>query len=300
MIKELVKIDGTTNILEPIVCCIGYFDGIHLGHRQLTSKAIEIAKIKGIKSCFITFLRDPVDFIRHQKTKHIQLLDEKDLMAEELGFDYFFVLDFDERMMNLSIEDFHNRVLNTYNIDTLICGTDYHYGFKGAGDYKTLACNKFEVIAIDLYKDHDEKISTTRIKKTLDVGDIKTVNALLGYNYKLLGKVVEGKKIGRTINFPTANLHINDEKYLPKVGVYNGYFPYDGKKYKCIINIGHATIKDDPTFIEVHISGFNKDIYGENVIVEFHDFIRDKLTFKDRFELQDQLAKDIKTLDTYE
>lgn len=282
---------------EPIVACIGYFDGLHMGHQKLINKTIEYANINHLKSCLITFNPDPNDVLKNIKHQHLQSFNNRLEMIAEFNLDYCIILNFTNEMAKLNHEHFYSKVLSYLNIRHLICGFDFRYGYKGLGNFETLKtyiCDDFSVEKIDSVNYLQSKISTSRIKDALNNGDIILVNSMLGYRYFIDGIVEKGKQIGRLIDFPTANINIDDEVYLLREGVYIGEVLYKDIYYKCMINIGYnpTVANDNPKTIEVHILNFEKDIYGEKLRVFFDNKIRDEIKFTSLNELNNQLKKD--------
>lgn len=283
---------------EPISACIGYFDGLHKGHQALVNKAKEMALKTNSKSCLITFFPDPKDVITKTKHKHIQNFYQRLKIMETLGLDYCIVCDFSENLCKLSKEEFFDKFLNVLNLKCLVCGFDFHYAYKGSGDYHSLieaSKGKFDVEVIDSVNYLDEKISSTRVREAILNGDIELVNELLGYDYFLNGVVVHGKAIGHKIGFPTANLLIDQETLILKEGVYIGYTKVDNIYYKSMVNIGrNQTIAlNNQRTIEAHIVDYNGNLYGKEIIMYFNHKIRDGKKFDSLEELKNQLTIDI-------
>ncbi len=283
---------------ENRVACIGYFDGIHLGHRSLIDKTIAIAKEKKCKSALITFSPDPWVIIKGMKDiEHLTSLEQRVSLAKSLGIDEVIVVDFTIEVCHLSSSHFVKEILKPLKLNALICGFDFHYGFKGEGNVQLLrkeAEALFEVFVIDSINRGNEKISTSRISNCLKAGDITQANELLGYPYFVEGNVIKGNQKGRTIGFPTANIQLSKEVLLPKVGVYKGRISFDDKIYVAMINLGH-----NPTFnyieqlsMEVHIPNFEDDLYGKVVKVTFLEFLREEIKFETIDQLIGQLEKD--------
>lgn len=283
---------------EKSVACIGFFDGVHLGHQALIDKTKERAKALGVSSMLITFNPDPWSVI-HQKSsvKHITPLKTKLEVLESYEIDEVVILKFDQNLSSLSPDDFVFKVLIALGIQELVVGEDFKFGFRGKGNVQFLKENYEFVLpthVIDLLLEHDTKIGSTTVTQTILNGKLDETSKLLGRDYRISGIVVDGAKQGRKIGFPTANLEIYDEFVIPKVGVYAGYTYVRGKKYKSIVNIGY-----NPTFntrekpsIETHILDFDKVIYGEVIHQEFTFRIRDELKFDTIDELIKQMESD--------
>lgn len=290
-VNKPIKID------RPIVACIGYFDGLHIGHQALINKTKEISKEKNLETALITFDPDPwVTLKGLDNVKHLTTMKQRINLAVHHGIRNIIILKFTKEMANLSFEDFSEKILGQCNIKNLVCGFDFKYGKNGEGNSLTLkASGLFDVTIIDSVNFNGEKISTTRIIECLNNGDIELANKLLGYNYEIQGKIIKGNQKGSKIGFPTANIQSETEYYLPKNGVYACYLKVLNKKYKAMVNIGH-----NPTFnfvknisIEAHIIDFNHDIYGCNVSLEFVKFLRDEKKFNNIDNLILQLEQDL-------
>ena len=288
---------------EEITACIGYFDGLHLGHQKLINNVLELAEKTHTKTALITFSPDPWVVLKHlEDIPHITPMKHRIEIGEEMGLDYWIILHFDRELAHLSIEDFHKRVLNCLHLKTLVCGFDYHYGNKGAGDVQSLKKqDRFQVEVIDEVSSEDKKISSTRIEELLTSGNIEKANIFLGRPYEIRGTIRRGRSQGKKHGFPTANLEMSDH-YLPLGGgVYIGEVYVKGKWHQAMINIGH-----NPTYnfqkeisIEAHILNFDEDIYGEQVRYRFLSFIREECKFSDADVLYKQLDKDLRTTMNY-
>lgn len=283
------------------VACIGFFDGVHLGHQALIKKTKERAKALNISSMLITFNPDPWAVL-HKKSnvKHITPLKTKLEVIESMNqIDEVVILKFDGNLSSLSPDDFVFKVLISLGIQELVVGEDFKFGFRGKGDVTFLKENYGNIITthvVDLLLENNSKIGSTIVTQTILNGKLTETSKLLGRDYRLSGIVIDGEKQGRKIGFPTANLEIYDEFVIPKVGVYAGYTIVRGKRYKSIVNIGY-----NPTFntrerpsIETHILDFDKVIYGEVIHQEFTFRIRDELKFETIDELIKQMESDEK------
>lgn len=187
MIKR-VEIKKNSKIkLEPNVSCIGFFDGVHLGHQALISKTVELANKLNVEPCLITFYPDPADIISNSNNKHINSLDRRIKLFEKFGIKKVVIIEFDKEVMSIPADLFIAKYLKKFNLKGLVCGFDFRYGYKGMGDYKSLKKDlkdTCQVYVVDEVKYYGLKISSTRIKKELEKGNINLVNKLLGYKYK--------------------------------------------------------------------------------------------------------------------
>ena len=290
-----VKLGEIRKQKNPVVACIGYFDGMHKGHQALVNATLEKAKELGVESGLITFDPDPWVTLREAKdVKHITPLQQRINIAVELGIKNIFILNFTKEMAALSPLDFI-KVLDSCNIKALICGFDYHYGQFGKGDIESLKRDAdFEVVVIDAVSDNEGKISSTRITNLIEEGEVHKAEELLGYAYRVEGYVVHGNAKGRTIGYPTANVSVPSEYLEPKGGVYACFALIDGKKYKAMVNIGH-----NPTFnytetmsLEAYILDFSGDLYDKRLKISFKYYLRPEKKFKYVGNLKMQLEQD--------
>jgi riboflavin kinase/FMN adenylyltransferase len=270
--------------VEPFAACIGYFDGFHVGHMALVNTTLEIARKKGVKSAVITFDPDPWVVIKHiENPIHLTTMNDRMEIAREKGIDYWIAITFDQHLAIQPHEVF-TEVLAKTPLVSLISGFDFTYGFKGQGDTTTLkqeSVGKFEVLEILPITDDGIKISTTRIGQLIDEGKIADANRILGRIYAISGIVVGGRHIGRKIGFPTANLSVDAEYRIPRIGVYAGRVEVEGIWHDAMISIGkNPTVTEEKSIsVEAHLFDFDRDIYKMTVKFEFHQFIRDETKF---------------------
>ena len=285
---------------EDVCACIGYFDGIHIGHQQLLSKCIDISKQKHTKACMITFDPDPfVIFHPELKNEHITPMEDRIHLAHAFGMDCVYKLEFTKEMASLSIDAFHE-LLNRLRVIHLVCGFDFKYAYKNTGNIETLKNQSFDMTVIDSINDDCMKISSSRIEPYIKEGKVYKASQLLGYIYSISGVVVHGFQRGsHLLNVPTANLLYNPEYVLPKVGVYAGYALVHNVMYKAMINVGkNPTFDNEELTIEGYILDFNQDIYDQNIRFFFYHFIREEMKFNSIDDLKNQLYKDIQTTKT--
>lgn len=284
--------------LPESVCAIGYFDGLHMGHQELIEQAKEDAKKLHVQCAVATFDPDPWKIIHPQANlEHLSDLDDKATLLSHAQVDVFYILDFTSDFAALSVEAFH-QVIEDLNIRELVCGYDYHYGAKGAGNVETLqTATGFETKVIGQVSKADEKISSTWIEKLIRQGNVQEANDLLGYIYSIKGIVVHGYERGRILGFPTANLSVGPESILPKNGVYAGYVQIREDLYPAMINVGYnPTFNNKEKTIEANILNFYEDIYDVPTRFFFVEQLRDEKKFNSLDELKAQLTKDQKSV----
>lgn len=290
-----------TKDLDPSVSAIGFFDGIHAGHRELIKETMQVAKSKSLKSSLITFSPSPASVLQNTDEHLLTTINERIDLAKEIGLDQLIILKFNSDLSHLSPEDFHEEIITKMNIKHLVCGEDFRYGFKGAGSVATLKNNDFDLSIISDIKTEGSRISSTLIKEALSKGDLEAVTSYLTRPYAIDGYVKHGRKLGRTIGFPTVNLSYPKTKILPDDGIYIGITKVRGKNYVSTINVGHNptvnTVIDKS--LESFIHDFDEDIYNEKVTFKFIKKIRDELKFDNVQALIDQMHKDIQKSEDY-
>lgn len=288
------------NIVDELVLTIGEFDGLHLGHLKIFNEVNKIKKNNNLKSAIMSFDSHP-DLLL-SKVKEITYLTptkKKEELLEKLGFDYFIILEFNYELASTSHEIFASQLLKCLNVSHLVTGPDFRYGYRGLGNVETLSSDfNTKITVCSEYTYNNCKLGTMSLKEMLKDGNVEEVNKLLFTNYQIEGKVIEGNKIGRTYNFPTANILLNDNYYIPRIGVYEVNVFYNDYKYHGICNIGH-----NPTFnyqqnisIEVHLFNFNGDLYNKNLKIEFIRFIRPEVKFLNMIQFIEQLKSDVKAV----
>lgn len=295
--KEIhISLEHAPIINEPIHACIGYFDGIHIGHQQLIQTVVQKAKIDGGAAALITFDPDPwviIKGIRH--IEHLTSMKQRKQLAEQMGVEYWIILDFTEEMAALSVAEFHEKILFPLPLSTLVCGYDFHYAHFGKGNAETLrAQDHFQVQVIEQVQNEAQKISSTRIEHCIKDGNILKANELLSRPYTMEGIVIHGLKNGRKMGYPTVNLQCDTAYVLPKEGVYVGYMKYEGSYYQAMINVGsNPTIKEsDGQRIEAHVFHFHEMIYDQPVAFLFLHYLRGDFKFNSLAELKKQLQQD--------
>ncbi|MCP1124722.1 bifunctional riboflavin kinase/FAD synthetase [Bacillus sp. 3103sda1] len=293
--------------IESTVMALGYFDGIHLGHQRVIHTAKKVAEERGFKSAVMTFHPHP-SVVLGKKEAHVEYitpLRSKEKVIASLGIDILYVVKFDEAFANLLPQQFVDDYIIGLNVQHVVAGFDYSYGRLGKGTMETLpfhARGEFTQTVIEKVEFQEEKVSSTLLRKHIRNGEMEQIPSILGRPYTVEGTVVHGDKRGRQIGFPTANIALNDEYLLPPVGVYAVRMKVNDEWHEGVCNIGYK-----PTFkesekqlsIEVHLFEFQRDIYDESVVVEWHMRIREEKKFNGINELVAQIAKDKKVAEDY-
>jgi len=286
---------------------IGTFDGVHFGHQKIIERLVFEAKKVKKKSVLLTFFPHPRMVL--QKDASIELLntiDERASLLEKTGLDYLIIHPFSKAFSRTSAFEFVRDILvNQLNISKLIIGYDHHFGKNREGNITQLTeyshLYDFNVEEIPAQDIDDVSVSSTKIRKALHLGNLRTANNYLGYNFMLCGTVVNGKKLGGKIGYPTANISVKERyKLIPKTGVYVVQTKIQNETVFGMMNIGNRpTVNGNHQTIEVHFFDFNKDLYGKKLTIELLYFLRDEKKFGSIDLLIHQLKKDEKTARDY-
>lgn len=277
---------------RPIVVCLGYFGCMHLGHLELLKAAKVRAEQFGADVALFTFENNHLRVLG-KDTKVLYTFSERTGIYERLGVDVTLAALFDNGFKNQTGNSFLSRVAE-YDVKAVVCGFDHRCGCdglssSGISDFFRDVC---PVDVIGQISADGEKVSTTLIRRLIGENDLERANKLLSENFFVEGKVCEGRKVGRTLGFPTANLETDGDKFLP-LGVYSAITDVGAEKYLSIVNIGST-----PTFsisrlaFEVHLLGFDGDLYGRTLKVSLKKFLRPICKFGDAKILREQLQKD--------
>lgn len=286
---------------DSFVATIGFFDGVHKGHRFLLNNLKAEAKRLGKKSLVISFEKHPKSVVSGAYTPQLLTSNsEKAELFECLGLDYCFFLPFDQNMANLSAHDFLKQIIvEQLGVHTLLIGYDNRFGKnreESIDDYIRYGIELgIHIIPVGSYLKDKTRISSTVIRSLLLNGEIEEANLMLNKPFQMQGKVIEGEKLGRQIGFPTANIELLEKfKIIPAKGVYAIKAHIDGKQYKGMLNIGNRpTVSSEAHLsIEAHILDFNESIYGKIIEIIFLKKIRDEIKFNSLDELIAQLKRD--------
>ena len=282
------------------IVTIGTFDGVHIGHQFILKKLIHSAREQKNESIVLTFFPHPRMVLQQDSSiKLLNTIDEKATLLEKFGLDYLIIQPFDETFSNMLAEDFVKNVLiDKLNIHKIIIGHDHRFGKNRIADINDLIDfgkkYNFEVEQISAQEINEIAVSSTKIRKALLDGNIKLANQYLGYSYFITGIVIKGKQIGRTIEFPTANIQITENyKLLPKNGVYVVSSKIDNVLHFGMMNIGkNPTLGDNEQSIEIHFFDINEDIYNKTLQISILEHIREEQKFNSLIELKSQLEND--------
>lgn len=277
---------------------LGSFDGLHSGHLSLVNKIIELANENKGRSIVYTFKNHPRTLIKGTTPPKLLMDNEsKEEILEALGVDLIYFEEFNEEYMKLTPEGFIKYLCEKFKVKGIVVGFNYRFGYKNIGNIEMLkelsTKYGYELYVMEPCNYENEVISSTRIRNELFNGNVDKAMKMLNRPYIIKGKVVHGKKLGRTIGFPTANLDYSKEILIPSKGVYYTNVEWQGKIYKGITSVGNnPTVNGNKLTIETYILDFNNDLYGHNIKVYFIKKIRDEKKFNSIDDLVIQLKKD--------
>jgi len=281
------------------VATIGNFDGVHLGHQTVLGQLADKAAELGMPSVVISFEPYPMEYFAEDKAPaRLTRLREKVRALSRYSVDRMLCLRFDKKFAEQPAREFIDKVLiEGLDVRYLVVGDDFHFGHQRKGDFALLEevgrQQGFEVAHLHTFNIDDERVSSTRVRKALEIGDMAAAEKLLGRPYRMCGRVAHGDKRGRTIGFPTANIHLHRNK-TPVKGVFAvELFGIKGEPVAGVANVGtRPTVDGTRSLLEVHLFDFADEIYGEYVHVEFVYKLRDETKFDSFEELKKQIDLD--------
>ncbi|MCZ6520537.1 MAG: bifunctional riboflavin kinase/FAD synthetase [Bacteroidetes bacterium] len=291
------------NPVQNAVVTSGTFDGVHLGHKVILKRLIQLAKKRQGESVVLTFWPHP-RFVLYPNDTSLKLLStfqEKASYLSDLGIDHLIKIEFTKKFSQLSSEEFiHNILIDKIGTKLLVIGYDHRFGKNREGSFQYLANNShkygFEIEEIPRQDIENIAVSSTKIRNALESGEIKTANEFIGNNYRLTGKVIKGSQIGRDLGFPTANIVVEESyKLIPADGSYAVKIEYQDQWHNGMLNIGfRPTVNGTTRTIETHIFDFNQNLYGQVLTIGFVEKIRGEKKFENLEALSKQLTLDRK------
>lgn len=299
--RELKK-----GLLKDTSLALGVFDGVHAGHRKVINDAVEKARMMNLTPAVVTFSEHPRQVIFGTAPNTITPLDEKLEYFRELGVDATVVLDFNEKIAQMTAQEYVKIILqNCLGAKSITVGYNHKLGSdkKGTSDFLNEYGkeNNIQINVIPPVKINDHVVSSSVIRGFIESGDVASAREFLGRPFEVRGKVIEGQHLGRKLGFPTANMLLKECQILPLRGVYSGLVKLESRDYSSVINVGRRpTIGNfEKDLVEAHLLNFNKDIYGKIIEVFFLDRIRDEKKFDTIDELKKQIELDCQTAARY-
>ena len=282
---------------EPAVVALGMFDGVHLGHRALMNRLQEEAKLLHAIPAVYTFSNHPLEVLGGN-VRLLSGIRERNMLLRSLGAEELESVPFTREMASLSPEAFVDLLSAKWDVRGLVVGYNYTCGDRGAGTPETLreigSRRGFSVSVVEPVLLEGEPVSSTRIREAVERGDITLANRLLKRRYTLSGTVVQNKRIGSRIGFPTANIDANPKRAIPADGVYATFASVDSGMYRAVTNIGtNPTVNGEKLTIETHLIDFHADIYGQPLSILFRKRMRGELMFDSLDALKEQIRLDV-------
>lgn len=277
---------------------LGFFDGLHLGHKVVLKNAINIAKANNTQSTVITFKNHPLDILSNQKVEQILTINEKLEILEKIGIDYVFLLDFN-KIASIKASDYlENSLIKYFSPIAITTGFNHHFGFNKEGNSHFLKEQSknfnYQFFEVPPFVVKDTIVSCSAIRNLLHLGNFQEANSLLGYNFFINGIVQKGEKIASTLGFPSANIEYPEDKVIIPHGIYYVKVNVKNKEYDGILNYGYSPTLENRTRLktEIHILDFSEDIYGERIKVSFIAKIRNQMKFENKEKLKEQIIRD--------
>lgn len=305
---------STSNLLTPTAIALGNFDGIHLGHKQVLQPILRLTSDNpALYPTVVTFTPHPQEFFTGETRQLLTPVSEKIQRLEPLGIQQLVRLPFDRELAALSPQAFVSDILiKQLQVKQISVGEDFRFGHKRSGtaeDLRKIAANYGVSVHVTALVEDKRgrggegerggtlsslRISSSLIRQCLADGNIKQANQMLGYCYSLIGKVIQGQQLGRTIGFPTANLEISPDKLLPRFGVYCVQIKREtGEIRQGVMNIGYRpTVEGQTPTVEVHLFDWSEDLYQQTLTVELVEFLRPEQKFSSLDALKDQISQD--------
>ncbi len=296
-IPELAQIPG------PVFLAIGVFDGVHLGHQAVISTAARHAEEAGGTAVVVTFDPHPAKILRPQESPRLLTATQHKIeLIRALGVSHLLVLKFDRALAATAPADFVRQMVTAAKPLSEICvGQEWSFGKNRAGNLALLkelgAELGFAVVGVEPVTAEGTIVSSTAIRRAVETGDFKTAARMLGHDYTILGTVEEGKHLGRSLGFPTANLSAHSEQFPPN-GVYAAEGLLEGKKLRGVVNLGvRPTIESEipQRVLEFHVFDLDQDLYGKEIELRFLHYLRPEQKFENLAALREQIARDVKS-----
>lgn len=281
---------------KKIIYALGFFDGVHVGHGALLAECRRLADKHGCKAAAVTFSSHPDTLVFGKTPRLINTIEDRVRLLKENGMDEVVVLPFDRRMQSMPWQEFLRLLADNYGAAGLVCGHDFRFGHKGAGTAALLQnyCQKQGIpcCVVPEQKLGDITVSSTHIRNLLEEGNVAEANRFLGHPHILSGEVVSGRKLGRTLGIPTANLSIPEGVVQLPFGVYACKAKVDGETYIAVTNIGNRpTVGGHRITVEPWLLDFEGDLYGKDLTLSFYAFLRREAKFPSLDALKEEIVK---------
>jgi len=294
---------GLMTALQPAVVALGMFDGVHLGHRALITRLLEEAKRLRAVPVVFTFSNHPLEVLGGN-VRLLSGIRERNMLLRSLGAEEVESVPFTREMAHLSTEQFVDLLGENWNVRGLVVGYNYTCGDRGTGTPETLRqigdVRGFSVSVVEPVLFEGEPVSSTRIREAVERGDVTLAETLLKRRYTLTGTIVQNKRIGRRIGFPTANIEQDPRRVIPADGVYATFAFVGGAAYRAVTNIGtNPSVHGEKLTIETHLIDFNADIYGQQLTIAFRKRLRGEAMFDSLDALKEQIRLDVEAAANY-
>ena len=278
------------------IYALGFFDGVHIGHQALLAECRRLANESGCNAAAVTFSSHPDTLVQGVTPRLINTIEDRVRLLKESGMDDVVVLPFDKKMQTLPWQEFLQLLVEHYDAAGLVCGHDFRFGHKGEGTamYLQSFCKETGMVCavVPEQKLGDITVSSTHIRSLLENGNVEEANRFLGHPHVLTGTVVSGRKLGRTLGIPTANLALPEETALLPFGVYACRATVDGKEYIAVTNIGNRpTVGGHRVTVEPWLLDFGGDLYGKELTLRFFRFLRAEQKFPSLDALKEEIVK---------
>ena len=278
------------------IYALGFFDGVHLGHQALLQACLTLAKETGAQPCALTFDIHPQDLVQGNAPLLINTPADRRQLLEQYGMASIHTLQFDSQMQKMPWQDFFRYLTEDLNAAGLVCGEDFRFGYKGEGNASLLqqACREKGICCVVVPEQMQEgiRISSTHIRQLIEDGQLEKAVEFLGHPHILSGTVISGRKLGRTIGIPTANVQIPAGVILPPHGVYACKVRVDADTYLAVTNVGsRPTVGGHKVTVEPWLLDFEGDLYGKSITVEFYKFLRPEQKFDSLEDLRGEILK---------
>lgn len=278
------------------IYALGFFDGVHIGHQALLKECRRLADAQGCKAAAVTFSSHPDTLVQGVTPRLINTIEDRVKLLKEAGMDDVVVLPFDKKMQSSPWQEFLQLLTEHYNAAGLVCGHDFRFGNRGAGNADLLAAyckeNGMVCAVVPEQKLGDITVSSTHIRTLLENGNIEEANRFLGHPHMLSGPVISGRKLGRTLGIPTANLALPEDTALLPFGVYACKATVEGSTYIAVTNIGNRpTVGGHRVTVEPWLLDFDGDLYGKQLTLQFFRFLRSEQKFPSLDALKEEIGK---------